>query len=104
MDNVKYAIVIYFAVISVIGWCLPAIDKRKAKSGSWRIPEKTLFIVSALGGSVAMLISMKVHHHKTLHKRFMIGIPCIIIIQLIVAAFIVYLYMGDPLELLNSID
>ena len=83
----------YIAVISIIGWILPYVDKRRAKNGSWRIPEKTLFVVSALGGSVAMYASMKKYRHKTKHKRFMIGIPCIMIAQaaLIVGAVILYM-------------
>lgn len=84
---------VYIAVISIIGWILPYVDKRRAKNGSWRIPEKTLFVVSALGGSVAMYASMKKYRHKTKHKRFMIGIPCIMIAQaaLIVGAVILYM-------------
>ena len=84
---------VYIAVISIIGWILPYVDKRRAKNGSRRIPEKTLFIVSALGGSVAMLASMKKYRHKTKHKRFMIGIPCIMLAQaaIIVAAIILYM-------------
>lgn len=84
---------VYIAVISLIGWILPYVDKKRAKNGSWRIPEKNLFIVSALGGSVAMYASMKKYRHKTKHKRFMIGIPCIMIAQaaIIVAAVILYM-------------
>lgn len=84
---------VYIAVISIIGWILPYADKKRAKNGSWRIPEKTLFIVSALGGSVAMYASMKKYRHKTKHKRFMVGIPCIMIAQaaLIIGAVILYM-------------
>lgn len=81
------------AVISIIGWILPYADKKRAKNGSWRIPEKTLFIVSALGGSAAMYASMKRYRHKTKHKRFMIGIPCIMIAQAAIIAAAVILYM-----------
>lgn len=80
----------YLLVISIVGFILPPIDKSRAKRGVWRIPEKTLFIVSLLGGAVAMYISMRIFRHKTLHKRFMIGIPLIIVlhIALIVTAFV----------------
>lgn len=86
--KISYIIIIYFVIISIIGYVLPAVDKKRAKNGKWRIPEKTLFIVSILGGSAAMLISMKHYRHKTKHKRFMIGIPCIIVLQLAAIAFI----------------
>lgn len=94
MNYFKLAAAAYFIIINIIGWVLPVIDKKKARNGQWRIPEKTLFIVAALGGSVAMLISMKKHRHKTLHKRFMIGIPCIIFIQLAAVSAAVYLYLS----------
>lgn len=93
MEYLKIAAAVYLIIINIIGWVLPAIDKKKAQNGEWRIPEKTLFIAAALGGSAAMFISMKKHRHKTLHKRFMIGIPCIIILQLAAVLTAVYLYL-----------
>ena len=72
----------YLIIINIIGFILPPVDKSKAKKNKWRIMERTLFIVSALGGSIAMYISMRIFHHKTKHKRFMIGIPAIIVLQL----------------------
>ena len=48
------------------------------------MPEKTLFLLSALGGSVGALLGMKVFHHKTLHKTFRFGIPAILALQIIV--------------------
>lgn len=73
----------YIIVINIIGWVLPIIDKKRAQNNQWRIKESTLFIVSAIGGSAAMLASMKKYCHKTKHKRFMIGIPMIIALQII---------------------
>lgn len=72
----------YLGIVNVAGFILPAVDKRRAKKDKWRIRESTLFLISALGGSVAMYISMRLFHHKTKHKRFMIGIPIIIVLQL----------------------
>ena len=83
---------IYIGVISIVGFILPAVDKVKAQRGKWRISEKSLFIVSVLGGSVAMYISMRLFHHKTKHKRFMIGIPVIIVLQL-AAVFTVWYFL-----------
>ncbi len=75
------AAVVWLIIISAVGFVLPIVDKRRAQRDKWRIRERTLFIVSILGGSVAMYISMRIFHHKTKHKRFMIGIPLIIILQ-----------------------
>ena len=81
---------IYIGVISIVGFILPAVDKIKAQQGKWRISEKTLFIVSLLGGSFAMYLSMRIFRHKTKHKRFMIGIPVIIILQIAVVFAVWY--------------
>lgn len=81
-DVLLYLLWVYLGIVNVAGFILPAVDKRRAKKDRWRIRESTLFLISALGGSVAMYISMRLFHHKTKHKRFMIGIPLIIVLQL----------------------
>lgn len=73
----------YLLFINVIAVIVCFTDKIKAKNGSYRIPEKTLFVISILGGSVGMYVAMKTIRHKTKHKRFMIGIPLIIFLQLL---------------------
>ena len=73
---------IYFFTINLISVLVCVFDKLKAKRGGWRISEKALFSLCFLGGSVGMYISMRLIRHKTLHKRFMIGIPLIILIQI----------------------
>ena len=57
----------------------------------WRVPEAQLMLISALGGSVAMYITMQTIRHKTQHPKFMIGIPAIMVAQAILAGFIVWL-------------
>ncbi len=57
------------------------VDKWKAKRGAWRIPESTLLIVAALGGSLAMYATMLAIRHKTRHSKFMLGIPLILLFQ-----------------------
>ena len=80
---VKYPIasacVIYLAVISLISIIVTIYDKKIAGTGKRRVPEATLLMWSALGGSVAMYITMHIIRHKTQHKKFMIGIPLIMI-------------------------
>ena len=84
---------IYLAVISLISFIVTAWDKFCAKRDMWRVPEKTLLILSALGGSVAMYITMKTIRHKTKHPKFMVGIPVIIFLQAAaIAALIYFLY------------
>ena len=82
---------IYIAIISLISVIVCFYDKKisKKKRVELRIPEKVLLILSALGGSVAMFITMLLIRHKTKHFKFMVGIPVIIILQvaLIAGAF-----------------
>ena len=85
----------YFIIINIIGFAMAFSDKRKAEKGKHRISEPTLFFVSLIGGSIGMYISMKKFRHKTKQKRFMFGIPLIIICQLALAAVIVsYLFFA----------
>lgn len=59
------------------------IDKEKAKKHKWRIPENTLIFIALIGGSIGSFIAMNLFRHKTKHFKFKVGIPIILIIQLI---------------------
>lgn len=78
--NIMPAWLILISLISVI---VTAADKVKAKHGSRRVPEATLMLLSVLGGSLAMLITMIIIRHKTKHPKFMVGIPVIIVLQIV---------------------
>ena len=73
----------YLAVISVISIIVCIWDKKISKKNKveLRIPEAVLLLLSALGGSVAMFITMLLIRHKTKHVKFMLGIPVIMILQ-----------------------
>ena len=73
---------IYLGVVSVIAIILTLHDKHAAIKREWRVKERTLLLVSAIGGSVAMLLAMLAVRHKTKHAKFMAGIPVIIILQI----------------------
>jgi len=72
----------YLAAISLLAVVLTIRDKRAARKNKWRVRESTLLLVTALGGSVAMLLTMHVIRHKTKHAKFMVGIPVIIALQI----------------------
>lgn len=74
-------IIIYLVVANIVGFVLMGADKSKARRGAWRIPEKTFFIVSLLGGSLGTFLGMMIFRHKTRHWYFILGIPLIIILQ-----------------------
>lgn len=84
-------ILIYLVVMNIIGFAIMGIDKSKAKRGAWRIPEKTLFLIAILGGSIGSILGMKQFRHKTKHKTFTIGMPVILLVQ---AGIILYLTVG----------
>ncbi|MBQ0164810.1 MAG: DUF1294 domain-containing protein [Bacteroidaceae bacterium] len=65
------------------------VDKWKARHGRWRIPEATLLLMAALGGSIGALLGMRVWHHKTLHRKFTLGIPLILTLQAALAAWLI---------------
>ena len=74
---------IYLLIINFIGFFAMFLDKQKAKGGKWRIPEKTLFLLALIGGSLGTTIGMHAFHHKTKHWYFKFGMPLIFIIQLV---------------------
>jgi len=78
-------IAIYLATISLLAVILTICDKRAARRQKWRVRESTLLIIAALGGSVAMLLTMHLIRHKTKHAKFMVGIPVIIAVQIAAA-------------------
>ena len=94
LDTVlKYLPWLYLAIISLIAVIVTCYDKIAAKRfPGHRTREKTLFLLSAFGGSVAMFVTMQIIHHKTKHKSFMIGIPLIIAAQVALIVGIGYFF------------
>ena len=93
--------VIFIAYIAVVSLCSIAVcmkDKRVSKKNdvTLRTPEKSLFIWSLLGGSLAMFITMRIIRHKTKHVSFMVGIPAIFILQVALVAVLAYLDVLPP--------
>ena len=86
--DVKY-IITYLLIINLIGFLAMGIDKFKAKRGYWRIPEGTLIMITALGGGIGTLLGMYTFRHKTKKMKFTIGIPTILITEIIIAIFII---------------
>ena len=81
-DVMKY-FSIYFIIINLIAFIIYGIDKYKAKRNHWRISEKMLLVLAAAGGFAGAFIGMRLFHHKTKHKKFVIGVPLIAILWII---------------------
>lgn len=88
MSTIDTIIIGYAIVINVITLLMYGIDKWKAKHSKWRIPEATLLIMAAVGGSIGAWTGIKLFHHKTLHKKFKYGVPAIFLIQLGIVVFV----------------
>ena len=87
-DHTLLYLGIYLAAISLVATALTLYDKRAARVGSRRVKERTLLMVSAIGGSVAMFVTMRAARHKTRHAKFMAGIPVILILQIAAGLFV----------------
>ena len=82
-------IITYFLIISLVAMVFTVYDKIASKKlRKHRVPEKILLLIAAIGGSVAELLTMLIIRHKTKHKKFMIGIPVILVIQIAIAVFL----------------
>ena len=88
-DVLFWAILVYLAGISLLSAILTVTDKIRAqRKGARRIPESTLMLLAALGGSVSMLLTMCLIRHKTRHIKFMWGIPIILLFQAVIVLYI----------------
>ena len=86
--NAYSILLIYLVAISLLAVILTVRDKNAARKDAWRVKERTLIVASALGGSVAMLLTMLAVRHKTRRAQFMVGIPLIILIQVAIVVFV----------------
>ena len=82
----KY-LLIYLGIINLVGFFAMFLDKQKAKKDKWRIPEKTLFWLAVIGGSLGTTLGMHMFRHKTKHWYFKFGMPFILIVQIILIIY-----------------
>jgi uncharacterized membrane protein YsdA (DUF1294 family) len=81
---------IYLFLVNAVAFFLMLADKVKAKKKKWRIPEATLIGSAIVGGSIGALIGMYSFRHKTKHPKFTIGVPVILVLQIALAVFLIY--------------
>lgn len=81
---------IAWAVMSVVSFVVYAYDKAQAKGGGWRIPEKTLLLLSLLMGAPGALCGMYLLRHKTLKPKFTVTVPATLVLQ--IALFLIILF------------
>ena len=81
---------IYLIIINLVAVIVTIHDKRAAVKGTWRVKENTLLLISALGGAPAMYLTMLLIRHKTRKPKFMVGIPLILIVELIIVYLVLH--------------
>ncbi len=76
----------YLIVINIVTWIAFGLDKWKAKSGKWRIPERTLLLLALAGGSLGALAGMIMFRHKTRKAKFFISVPVMFVVHCVIVA------------------
>jgi uncharacterized membrane protein YsdA (DUF1294 family) len=80
-----------FFTLNLLTFIIYGIDKLKAKNAKWRISETTLLLLAVIGGSIGAWLGLQVWRHKTQHKKFYIGIPLILTLQVVATVYILSL-------------
>ena len=86
-------IIIWCSVMSFACFMAMGIDKLKARAKKWRIPERTLFRLAAMGGALGGIFGMLAFRHKTKHKSFVIGMPLLLLLNIVCIASVICLAM-----------
>lgn len=81
-------LIFYLLIINALAFLLMLIDKRKAVKKAWRIPEATLLGIAILGGSLGAVLAMRLFRHKTLHLKFSLGLPVILVAHILLLIFL----------------
>ena len=78
----------WLLLVNGAGFALMGWDKRKARRGAWRTPERVLLLPGVLGGAAGVLLGMRVFRHKTRRRKFAWGVPALLAAQLALGAWL----------------
>ena len=84
-------LLLYLLAVNIIGFLAMGIDKFKAKKGYWRIPEGTLMTICIIGGGIGTIAGMYTFRHKTKKLKFTIGMPTIVIAEIILVIYLLFI-------------
>lgn len=90
MPPLTAALMTYLAAVNVVAFAVYGADKRRAKKERRRVPEKTLFLLAAIGGSLGAWAGMYAFRHKTRHWYFVWGIPAILAAQMALTVWLAW--------------
>jgi len=77
----KPALIVWIVFINAVAYLVMSEDKRRARMGRDRVPEKTLFLLAAIGGALGIWIAMYRKRHKTRHLTFKVGVPLLLVVN-----------------------
>jgi uncharacterized membrane protein YsdA (DUF1294 family) len=77
-------------VINVVTFCVYALDKNRAQKSEFRISERTLLLLAALGGALGAYLGMNIFRHKTQHAKFKIFVPAMLVVQVVVLMYFAF--------------
>jgi uncharacterized membrane protein YsdA (DUF1294 family) len=80
-------VLLWFVLINIIAYVVMSEDKNKARARRERVPEKTLFLLAFMGGALGILIAMYRKRHKTKHASFRIGIPLLLLLNILLYGY-----------------
>lgn len=83
-------LILILIAINIITFALYGLDKKLAKEGKWRIPERDLLVFPLFGGSIGGIAGMLIFRHKTKHNKFRYGLPIILVLQIILAIVLIF--------------
>lgn len=89
MVYVLITIGVYLAM-SAVTFTAFALDKRRARRGEWRIPEKTLLTLALCCGWPGALLAMKLVRHKTKTRTFTLGVPAIAVLHVVIWVLVLF--------------
>ena len=85
-------VIIYFVIVNVVGFLATGIDTWKAKKDLWRTPEGTLMLICLAGGGIGTIAGMYTFRHKTKKPKFTIGMPTILIAEIVFLIYFEFFY------------
>ncbi|MNC17348.1 hypothetical protein D3C75_652240 [compost metagenome] len=80
-------VLLWFVLINIIAYVVMSEDKNKARARRERVPEKTLFLLAFMGGALGIWIAMYRKRHKTRHTSFRIGIPLLLLLNILLYGY-----------------
>lgn len=83
----RLGLLLWFVFINGVAYLVMADDKRRARQRRDRIPEKTLFLLAALGGALGVLLAMNMKRHKTKHFSFRVGVPLLLLVNAVLYGY-----------------